>query len=180
MCNEYFNLNRESFEIYVPRDMYTKEMYMELLKRDFIRYSKEIPDSIIDVDTISIAKIEMNKLIQNEELIERKDLSKLMLMVIKLYPECKEIIFIDQEEKIRNDLYSLINNGGTLESIAEKYGVSVSIVNGILEKIKVEDEVNYNAIKDVLDMNQRGYFFNMMRDVSNLSIIINMIGTVDV
>ena len=29
---------------------------------------------------------------------------------------------------------------------------------------------------DVLDMNQRGYFFNMMRDVSNLSMIINMIG----
>ncbi len=180
MCNEYFELNRESFERYVPRDMYTKEMYLELLRRDFIHYSKEISDSMIDVDTISVAKIEMDKLIQNQEFIERKDLSKLMLMVIKLYPECKEIIFIDQEEKIRNDLYFLINNGGTLEGIAEKYGVSVSIVNGILEKIKVEDEVNYNAIKDVLDMNQRGYFFNMMRDVSNLSMIINMIGPVDV
>ena len=180
MCNEYFELNKESFERYVPGSMYTKEMYMELLRRDFIRYSKEIPDSMIDVNTISIAKIEMDKLIQNGEFIERKDLSKLMLMIIKLYPECKEIIFMDTNEKIRNDLYAMINNGGTLEGIAEKYGVSVSIVNGILEKIKIEDEVNYNAIKDILDMNQRGYFFNMMRDVSNLSLIVNMIGKVDV
>jgi len=179
MCNEYFKLNRESFEKCVPIGMYNKEMYVELLKRDFIRYSNIIPDNMIDVDTIGIAKIEMDKLIKNEEFVERKDLSKLMLMVIKLYPECRKIMFVDQEEKIRNDLYAMINNGGTLEGIAENYSVSVSLVNNILEKIKDEDEASYVAIKDVLEMNQRGYFFNMMRDVNNLSMVINMIGNVD-
>ena len=180
MCNEYFELNKESFENYVPKNMYTKEMYIELLKRDFARYSKELHDSMIDVDTISIAKIEMDKLIQNGEFIERKDLSKLMLMVIKLYPECKEIIFIDQNEKIRNDLYLMIENGGTLEDIAEKNGISVSVVNGILEKIKFDDGASYETIKNILEINQKGYFFNMMRDVSNLSMIINMVGNVDI
>lgn len=180
MCNKYFELNKESFERYIPNDMFTKEMYVELLKRNFIYYSRCIPDNMIDVDIISIAKIEMNKLIQNGEFIERKNLSKLMLMVIKLYPECNKIIFMDLEEKIRNELYAMINNGGTLEGIAEKYEVSVSVVNTILEKIKEEDLSSYTAMKDVLEINQRGYFFNMMRDVQNLSMIIESLGNIDV
>jgi len=179
MCNEYFKLNRDSFEKYIPSNMFTREMYVEVLKRKFIQYSNRIPDSMIDVEIISIAKVEVDKLIQNGQFVQRKDLSKLMRMVIKLYPECKKLIFIDLEEKIRNDLYSLIDNGGTLEGISENYGVSLTVVNNILEKIKDEDLSNYNAIKNVLNSNQRSYFFNIMNDVKNLSRIINMIGNVD-
>ena len=46
---------------------------------------------------------------------------------------------------------------------------------GRYEKIKKEDPASYETIKAVLEDNQRVYFFKMMKDVRNLSMIINMI-----
>ena len=180
MCCEYFRLNYDNFECYVPKNMLTKEMYKVLLKRDFLRYSREIPDEMIDVDIIGIAKMEMYKMIENIDLVERKDLTKLMSLIIKLYPKAEDIIYISKDERIIRELYSLINNGGTIEGIAEKYMVDISYVNRILELIKSEDISSYTAIKNVLDMNQRNHFFNMINDVKILSVIIESLGKIDV
>ena len=186
MCDEYFKFNKNSFERFVPREYYNKEMYKVLIRKDLVRYSRIMPDNMIDEEMIGIAKIEMKNMIMNLDFVKENKLTKLMLIVIELYPECREIIYkvrpvyTELELNIKNELYSLINSHGTIESITENYGVSVSMVNTVLEKIKIDDVASYEAIKDVLDMNQRGYFFNMMRDVSNLSMIINMIGNVDI
>jgi len=184
MCNKYFEYNNNTFEYYIPKKMFTSDMYKRLLKKNFSKYYRSVPDEMIDDEMIAIAKIEMDKMIGRGELIDEKKLSKIMLMVIKLYPECKNIIampeYTEEEMIIKNELYSLINNGGTVEGIAEKYAVSVSLVQSVLERIKREDLVNYNAIKDVLEINQRGYFFTIMRDVKNLSMIIDIVGNIDV
>ena len=58
--------------------------------------------------------------------------------------------------------------------------IDVSYVNIILEKIKLDDISSYTAIKNVLDMNQRSHFFNMINDVKILSIIIESLGKIDV
>ena len=143
-------------------------------------YSREIPDDMIDVDIISIAKMEMDKMVENIDLVERKDLTKLMSLIIKLYPKSEEIIYNSKDEEIRKELYSLINNGGTIEGIAERYMIDVSYVNRILDRIKEDDISSYTAIKNVLDINQRSHFLNMINDVKILSFIIESLGKIDV
>ena len=185
MCNEYFKYDSIRFHYFIPKSLYTKEMYKVLLKRDFKYYAKIISDDKVDVDIISIAKIEMDRMLENGEMFENKRVPKLVSIIVKLYPEYNKIFYVkkptysDNELIIRNELYSLINNGGKIKDITYRFGIASSVVKNVLEKIAIEDSSAYIAIKSVLESNQKGYFFNMINNVKRLSLIIKSIGNID-
>lgn len=179
MCDYLYSLFGSYTEdlCYVPDRCLSKEMIIDLINYNIYENLDRVSVSKLDEELLGIIILKLKKAIDTKKTVKAN--KELVKYIVKLYPNMSRVF--DKEiisEIIENELYNLIANEGTIENIASKYDVGIGYVNGILESIKDKDIVKYDMIKKILDMNQNRWFYNMQIDVSNLDIIIEMLGNI--
>lgn len=173
-----FDKNYKKYFKYIPSEFRNKRMYLHLLKNNVYKYSKIVPMELYDdIDVIDIVCSELKKIIDKNITIPAD--SELCLNVIKLYPSLIKVLEQQYMDNIIiGDIYSIINEHGTLEFIANKYDVSIYYIENLVEKIKNIDIDKYNIIKKILEDNRINYLANMLNDITNLGEIILSLGDI--
>lgn len=162
--------SEESLE-YIPDELKTKEFYISLLDRDFLKYVRYIPSKYYDLEVCSIIALKLKKL-KNQITNIEMDLD-LCFEVVNIYPELLNVFSNEiRDEIIKRELKILINTNGTLNYISRKYKIDMSIINLVLEQIKEENIDDYYEIKGVLHDNKITYYKTMLGDIENLYNII--------
>jgi len=177
MCDELFIWDHNCFK-YIPEKFRTKEMYVEVLQNDIFNYINFVISKINDPEIISVAVFELRKLIKEKKTIDI-DLT-LFLELIKMYPDLNKVLSREKKEELINrELYLLIDNGGSLESIAKRFELSVSSINNKLEEMKDKDMRTYVKIKKILERNADLYMMSMLNDIDNFGKIILSLGSLN-
>lgn len=179
MCEYLYNLfsTRTEELCFIPSKYLSKEMCIDLLNDNIYENLTRLSLDKLDEEVLSIIVVKLKKMISEGKTLGAN--RELVKYIVGLYPYLikafnKDIV----KEIIIEELYSLIVNEGTVENIANKYGISISYIKGVLEDIRDTDVKAYDMIKNILDMNQNKWFYNMQKDVSNLDIIISMLGNI--
>lgn len=168
-------LNRyedESLE-HIPDEFKTKQFYMDLLDRDFIKYVKYVPSKYYDLEMVSLIAIKLRKLRKDKNSIEID--KELCFELVKINPELIKLFSAEiRDEIIKRELFLLKDNGGTINRIAKIYKIDIKTINGVLEKIKESNLEDCDNIKRVLAENQDRYYLRMINDINNLYYIIGL------
>ena len=160
---------------YVPDRFKTQEMCIKVLKIDVYIYSKLIPKNMWNETVLAVVKNELNKLIQSKKTIPAD--SELCNYLIDLFPELTLLLGKEKSNKIIiEEIKKILINKGSIESIAEKYGITTNVVNGILKQLKETDLELYEKIKKHLDNNQRKFWFARLADIEKVVQIIRSLG----
>ena len=178
ICDELFFEDYNCFK-YIPEKFRTKEMYIEVLRNNISEYINFVALKINDPEILGVAVFELRRLIKEKKTVNM-DIS-LWFELVKLYPDLNRVLSRETKtELINRELYLLIDNSGSIESIAKRYEVSVSTVSKRLEEIKDTDIDAYTKIKKVLEKNADLYMMSMLSDIDNLGKIILSLGNLKV
>lgn len=178
ICDIVFERYYEKCFVDIPEEFRTRDMYIYLLKENFVKYIDCVPEKVHDSDLYAIAMLELKKLMEQRKTINTD--SFLCRNVIQLYPYLiKALSRGKRDEIINEDLYALTINGGTISGIALKYELDIDTVRNVLERMKENNLEMYTSIKKVLDSNQKKFYVGMMLDIKKLGMIISSLGSLN-
>lgn len=165
----------ESFSL-IPEEYITSSMYKTLLFLDISNYISIVPVAVYDDEMLRLVIDELkngNKL----DDIPFEACNLIVGLDMKLFDILPEKYKIDT---IINELINLSESFGTIEFISNKYNVSISYINTILEdNIKNTNFELYCSIKEQLKCNQKKWLFNMKNDVLKLKNIVLSLGEIN-
>ena len=117
------------FEKYSPY-LRTRELYIKLIQIDVFKYMQHVPDEYCDDEMIDLAYNEISKLFNKKTKINNDSL--LLRLTLKKYPSILKIMGYNiLYSTIVDALLLMVQNGGTLEYISKKYGISIQRINTI-------------------------------------------------
>lgn len=174
MCEYLYAIYGIKALYFIPKRFLTKEMYVKLINDNIYDNLELLSVDLLDEEILSIIVVKLKKIIKEGKTINAS--FEVISTLVNVYPFLirafnKEVI----NKIIIKELYLIKLNGGTIENIAKKYEITVSMINTILESLRDTDSETYNNIKSILDMNQDKWLFNMQNDIYNLDIIINLV-----
>ena len=161
-----------------PPYLRTRGLYSKLIQIDVSKYIQYVPDEYCDEEMIDLTYNEISKLFNKKTKINNDSL--LLRLTLKKYPTILKVMGYDILYKtIVDSLLLMVQNGGTLEYISKKYGISTYRINAIINSLELKDKEKYQLIKDKLKENAELWLQRMEHDCSNLCKIIDSLGEVD-
>ena len=161
-----------------PSYLRSRKLYSKLIQIDVSKYMQYVPNEYCDDGMIDLAYNEITKLFNSK--IKIKNDSLLLRLTLKKYPVILKVMGYDILYKtIVNSLLIMVQNGGTLEYISKKYGISNYRINTIINSLEHKDKEKYQLIKNKLKENAELWLQRMEYDCSNLCEIIDSLGKVD-